>query len=141
MKRKEGKTLRLRKGDVRVGNFIYHAEGDHYKMTDLNGVFSVRVSAYTSVGMMMKAAMASPQENETFLHNYAAVMYNALSAVPDMDFLAAVNSAAVAAVDRHREMYGMKDGLTPEEDAAITEEERELDEAVTQARREILGHE
>lgn len=140
MKTRKGK-VKLQRGDVRVGNFIFHAENEHFKFTDINGVFSLRVSGWTPVGMMMRAALDSPGENETFLHNYASVMYNALSAVPDMDFLGAVNGAAMDAVGRHKELYGIKDEITPEEDAGILQEERELDEATREARMEILGHE
>lgn len=132
--------IRLQRGDVQVGSFIFHAEKDHYKLTDINGVFSVRVSGYTTIGVMMRAALDAPKDNETFLHNYAAVMYNALSAVPDMEFLASVNDAAVSAVERHKDMYGIKEEIGEERDAAILQEERELEEATHEARMEILGH-
>ena len=123
-----------------MGSFIFHAEKDHYKLTDINGVFSVRVSGYATIGVMMRAALDSPKEHETFLHNYAAVMYNALSAVPDMEFLAAVNDAAVSAVDRHKDMYGIQDEIGDERDAEILQQERDLEEATHEARMEILGH-
>lgn len=132
--------VKLQRGDVQVGSFIFHAEKDHYKLTDINGVFSVRVSGYATIGVMMRAALDAPKDNETFLHNYAAVMYNALSAVPDMEFLAAVNDAAVAAVERHKDMYGIQDEIGEERDAEILQEERELEEATHEARMEILGH-
>ena len=140
MKTKKGR-VRLQAGDVRVGNFVYHAERGHYKLTDINGVFSVRVSGYTPVGMMMRAALDDPAGNEVFLHNYAAVIYNALSCVPDMEFLGAVNGAAVADVGRHRDMYGVEADVSEEADAGILQEERELDEATREARMEVLGHE
>ena len=123
-----------------MGSFIFHAEKDHYKLTDINGVFSVRVSGYATIGVMMRAALDSPKEHETFLHNYAAVMYNALSAVPDMEVLAAVNDAAVSAVDRHKDMYGIQDEIGDERDAEILQQERDLEEATHEARMEILGH-
>ena len=123
-----------------MGSFIFHAEKDHYKLTDINGVFSVRVSGYTTIGVMMRAALDAPKENETFLHNYAAVMYNSLSAVPDMEFLAAVNDAAVEAVERHKDMYGIQEEIGEERDAEILQEEKELEEATHEARMEILGH-
>lgn len=132
--------VKLQRGDVQVGSFIFHAEKDHYKLTDINGVFSVRVSGYTTIGVMMRAALDAPKENETFLHNYAAVMYNALSAVPDMEFLAAVNDAAVEAVERHKDMYGIQEEIGEERDAEILQEEKELEEATHEARMEILGH-
>lgn len=140
MKTVRGK-IRLQRGDVRVGNFVFHAERDHYKLTDINGVFSVRVSGQTPVGMMMRAALSDPQGNEVFLHNYAAVMYNVLSCVPDMDLLGAVNRAAVECVERHRDMYGVNEDIAPERDKEILREERELDEAAREARKEVLGHE
>ena len=136
MKVKKG-NVKLQRGDVRVGNFIFHSERDHYKLTDINGVFSLRVSGYTTIGVMMRAALDDPKGNETFLHNYAAVMYNALSSVPDMEFLATVNDAAVASVDRHKGMYGIEDGISENADAQILQEEKELEETMEDARKEL----
>ena len=45
--------------------------------------------------------------------------------------------AAVACVNRHKEFYGIKDDVTAEEDAAIVKEEKELEEAVEEARKEL----
>ena len=136
MKVKKG-NVKLQRGDVRVGNFIFHSERDHYKLTDINGVFSLRVSGYTTIGVMMRAALDDPKGNETFLHNYAAVMYNALSSVPDMEFLAAVNDAAVSSVERHKGMYGIEDEIGDEADAQILQEEKELEETMEDARKEL----
>ena len=38
---------------------------------------------------------------------------------------------------RHKEFYGIKDDIAPEEDAAIVKEEKELADAVDGARKEL----
>lgn len=136
MKVKKGK-MKLQRGDVRVGNFVFHAEKEHYKVQDINGVFSLRLYGGMPAAMMMRTGLSDPQGNENFLHGYAAVMYNVLSCVPDEEYLKAVNEAAIACVNRHKEFYGIKDDVTAEEDAAIVKEEKELEEAVEEARKEL----
>lgn len=129
--------IKLQRGDVQVGNFVFHAEKEHYKVQDINGVFSLRLYGSMPAAMMMRTALSDTQGNENFLHGYAAVMYNVLSCVPDEEYLKAINEAAVACVNRHKEFYGIKDDVTAEEDAAIVKEEKELDEAVEEARKEL----
>lgn len=129
--------VKLQRGDVRVGNFVYHAERDHYKLTDINGLFSVRIAGHTPMGMMMRAACDDPQGNDTFLHNYAAVIYNALSSIPDGEWMTEVNRASLDAVSRHREMYGIREDVSSEEDEAILRGVRETEEAIEGARKEL----
>lgn len=129
--------IKLQRGDVQVGNFVFHAEKEHYKVQDINGVFSLRLYGQMPAAMMMRTALSDPKENGGFLHGYAAVMYNVLSCVPDEEYLKAVNEAAVACVNRHKEFYGIKDDVTAEEDAVIVKEEKELEEAVEEARKEL----
>jgi hypothetical protein len=136
MKVKKNK-VKLQRGDVRIGNFVYHAENEHYKVQDINGVFSLRLYGQMPAAMMMRAGLLNAQENEAFLHSYAAVMYNVLSCVPDEEFMKAINEAAIACVNRHKEFYGIKEDVTPEEDAKIVQEEKELEEAVDEARKEM----
>jgi len=136
MKVKKNK-VKLQRGDVRIGNFVYHAEKEHYKVQDINGVFSLRLYGQMPAAMMMRAGLLNAQENEAFLHSYAAVMYNVLSCVPDEEFMKAINEAAIACVNRHKEFYGIKDDVTPEEDAKIVQEEKELEEAVQEAKKEM----
>ena len=136
MKVKKGK-MKLQRGDVQVGNFVFHAEKEHYKLQDINGVFSLRLYGSMPAAMMMRSALLDPKENENFLHGYAAVMYNVLSCVPDEEYLRAVNEAAIACVNRHKDFYGIKDDIAPEEDAVIVNEAKELEEAVEEARKEV----
>lgn len=136
MKVKKGK-MKLQRGDVQIGNFVYHSEKEHYKVQDINGVFSLRLYGQMPAAMMMRAALLDKDENNAFLHGYAAVIYNALSCIPDDEFLRAVNEAAVACVNRHKEFYGIKEDITVEEDARIVNEEKELEEAVEEARKEL----
>lgn len=141
---KKGK-VRLDRDDVRVGNFVLHTERDHYKIEDISRVFSVRACSTTTIGMLFRAVVenikAGDEGSRAFLHDYCAVMFNILSVAPDHDFLAELQKSAVACLERHKDMYGIRDDLGKEEDERILKEEVELAEAEREARLETLGHE
>jgi len=130
---KKGK-VKLETGDRRVGNFVYHREKAHYKLQDIGGLFSLRVSNALLAGVMISEVMDDGGEN--FLGNYAATMYNVLCCVPDAELMAELNKSVVACVNRHKDLYGVKDDITAEEDAKILKEELELHEAEVEARKE-----
>ena len=73
---------------------------------------------------------------EAFLGNYAAVMYNTICCVPDVEFLTDLQGAVRDCLNRHKDLYGLKDDITEEEDAKILREEVELAEAEQEARKE-----
>ena len=77
------------------------------------------------VGQMLENAIK--QKNDTFLHNYAAMIYYLNGVVPDQQFMTEVIKAAEACLKRHPELYGMKE-VSDEEDARIVQEEKELKE-------------
>lgn len=130
------------KGDVRVGkHFVIHDERGHYKIEPVSGWFSLRVPKRAHAGMMITAALVSREKGEDegarFLESYCAVVMNFLSAVPDVEFLTAVNDAAIADVDRHKDLYGVRDEVDPADDAKVLQEEKELAEAEEAARKEV----
>lgn len=133
MKVKRGK-VKLEKGDRRVGNFVYHREPAHYKLQDIGGLVSVRISNALLAGRMIAEVMDDGGEN--FLHNYAASVYNVMGCVPDVEFLGELNKCVRECINRHKELYGIKDDLTEAEDAIILKEERELAEAEAEVRKE-----
>ena len=126
--------VKLEKGDRRVGNFVYHREKAHYKLQDIGELISVRLSYGLMAGRMIAEVMDDGGEN--FLHNYAASLYNVLGCVPDVEFLGALNKCVRECINRHKELYGIKDDLTDEEDAVILKEEQELHEAEEEVRKE-----
>jgi hypothetical protein len=130
---KKGK-VKLETGDRRVGNFVYHREKAHYKLQDIGGLMSLRVSNTLMAGVMMSEIMDDGGEN--FLGNYAATMWNLICCVPDIELMADVHKAVTACLNRHKDLYGLKEDLSAEEDAKILREEMELHEAEVEARKE-----
>ena len=133
MKVKKGK-VKLEKGDRRVGNFVYSREKAHVKLQDIGGLFSFRVGEQLLAGQMLMSVI--DDGGEAFLGNYAAVMYNTICCVPDVEFLTALQGAVRDCLNRHKDLYGIKEDITEEEDAKILREEVELAEAEAEARKE-----
>lgn len=135
MKVRKNGTLKLSKCDKRVGNFVLSVENGHYKLQDIGGLFSVRVSTALIAGRMIQECMGDA-ESSNFLHNYAAVMYNVACCVPDIEFLGELQKAVTECVNRHKDLYGLKEDISDEEDAKILREEVELAEAEEEVRKE-----
>lgn len=133
MKVKKGK-VKLEKGDRRVGNFVYSREKNHYKLQDIGAMFSLRVSDMLLAGRMMSEVM--DDGGEAFLSNYAAVMWNVICCVPDVELMGDLNKAVRDCLNRHKDLYGLKEDLTDEEDAQILKEEFELHDAEEEVRKE-----
>jgi hypothetical protein len=127
--------VKLDANDYRVGNFVFHDEEGHVKMMDIGGALSVRVSKAFAKGRMLD--MAVKERSEGFLTNVAATTYNFLCTIPDMEFFKAVNDACIACVNRHKDIYGLKDDVTAEEDAEILKEERELHDASDEVAKKV----
>ena len=130
--------IKLGPNDVRVGNFIYHDEKDHIKIMDLNDVVSHRVSKFIAKGQILSTAMKSGEEAQRrFLENYAVVTFNFLSCVPDQQLFVEVNASSVNCINRHPEIYGIKEKIDEKEDAEILKEEKEFNEAMEEARKDL----
>ena len=146
MRMKTGKgKLKLSSDDVRVGNFVIHTEKEHYKIRDINSVFSFRCANFTPIGQLFKAAIlnmkSGDKNSENFIHDYCAVMYNVLSVAPDYEFLSDAQKCALDCLNRHKDLYGIKDDISKEEDDKILKETADLLDAENAARLETLGHE
>ncbi len=129
MKILKGK-LKLGKNDVRVGNFVYTAEPDHIKVQDISLTVTHRIGRNIAKGQLLAFWLEDPEKNGRNLRNYAALMYNLLCTVPDADFYNDIHGAALRCVNRHKDLYGLKDDIADEEDAKIVEEEKGLHDAV-----------
>lgn len=140
MKILKGK-LKLEKSDVRVGNFVYTDEPDHIKVQDISLTVTHRISKHIAKGQLLSMWLEDPKKNEQSLRNYAALMYNLLCTVPDADFYNDIYSASVRCVNRHKDLYGLKDDITDEDDAKIVKEEKGLYDAVEEIKSVVEGDE
>ena len=131
---KDGK-LKLSKDERQIGNFIYKKEAEHIKITDINGGVTHRISRKMLMSGRLLDIQMSEKEN-TFLHNYAAMVYNFSGVLPDEEFMVAVNNACIACINRHKEFYGIKEDLLSEEDERILQEAKETYDAVEELKKE-----
>ena len=123
------------KKEVRTGNFFLTHENGKVTFRDLSGNVTFAVSDKYPVGMMFSMAMED-KANEDFIHNYVAVLSNALCVVPDREYLKDVDTSVRTCLDRHKELYGFKD-VPDEEDARILDEERQAYEDRQAARKDL----
>lgn len=121
---KKGKVI-VTGADRRVGNFVWSNYAETIAFSDINRTIQTKVNKRALVGQMLENAIK--QKNDTFLHNYAAMIYYLNGVVPDQQFMTEVIKAAEACLKRHPELYGMKE-VSDEEDARIVQEEKELKE-------------
>lgn len=138
MKVSRGK-VKLDKRDVRVGNFVYTREDDHIRVQDISRTVSHRIEKRIPKGQLLDIWLSSPDEHRNALTAYAVVTFNYLCAVPDPALWDEVNRAVVACVNRHKDIYGIKDDISQEEDAAVLKEERGLHDAVEEIREKTAG--
>ena len=124
---KDGK-LKLSKDERQIGNFVWKNEAEHIKITDINSNLSHRVSKQLNVGRMLEIALKEKHDN--YLGNYAAMVWLFSNIVTDEQFFVDLDNACVACVNRHKDFYGIKEDITPAEDAEILEEARETYEAI-----------
>lgn len=123
-------NLKLDKRDVRVGNFVFTLEPNHIKVQDISLTVTHRISRNIARGQLLGMFLAEPEKYERDLRNYAALMFNLLCTVPDAEFYDDIYRASVRCVNRHKDIYGIKDDITEDEDAQIVREERELHAAM-----------
>lgn len=125
------KKPKIASGDVRVGNFIYHKEEGYIKISDVAGMISHRLSIFIPKGRLLMEAMEQQTEGaKRFLENYAVVMFNVMGCVVDNKFLAEINDAAHGAINRHKDIYGIKEDISDKEDNQILQEVKETQEAI-----------
>lgn len=103
--------------EASVGGFRVRVTDDRVSVRGVGGGASFSVGRGTPKGALLEMMMSEESHKEG-LKGILAVTWNCLSVVPDMEFLKAVNGACVACMERHRELYGSKVGLTDEEQNA-----------------------
>ena len=130
---KDGK-LKLSKDERQIGNFIYKNEPEHIKICDINSQMTHRVAKHLNIGRMLE--MAFKEKKDQYLANYAAMTWLYSNIVTDEQFFLDIDKACVACVNRHKEFYGIKEDITPEQDKEILEESKEVYEAIVELKKE-----
>lgn len=130
---KDGK-LKLSKDERQIGNFIYKNEPEHIKICDINSQMTHRVAKHLNIGRMLE--MALKEKKDQYLANYAAMTWLYSNIVTDEQFFLDIDKACVACVNRHKEFYGIKENITPEQDKEILEESKEVYGAIEELKKE-----
>lgn len=124
---KDGK-LKLSKDERQIGSFIYKNEAEHIKICDINSQMTHRVGKHLNIGRMLE--MALKEKKDQYLANYATMTWLYSNIVTDEQFFLDIDKACVDCVNRHKEFYGIKEDITPEQDKEILEESKEVYEAI-----------
>ncbi len=130
---KDGK-LKLSKDERQIGNFVYKNEPEHIKICDINSQMTHRVAKHLNIGRMLEMALKEKQDN--YLANYAAMTWIYSNIVTDEQFFLDIDKACVDCVNRHKEFYGIKEDITPEQDKEILEESKEVYDAIEELKKE-----
>ena len=130
---KDGK-LKLSKDERQIGNFIYKNEPEYIKICDINSQMTHRVAKHLNIGRMLE--MALKEKKDQYLANYAAMTWLYSNIVTDEQFFLDIDKACVACVNRHKEFYGIKEDITPEQDKEILEESKEVYDAIEGLKKE-----
>lgn len=129
--------IKLDKRDTRVGNFVYTLEPEHIKVQDISLTITHRIHRGIAKAQLIEMMLEDPKKYQNELHNYATIMYNLLCTAPDATFYEDISKAVMDCVNRHKDVFGIKDDITPEENAQILQEERELHEAVEDIKEKV----
>lgn len=130
---KDGK-LKLSKDERQVGNFVYKNEPEYIKICDINSQMTHRVAKHLNIGRMLE--MALKEKKDQYLATYAAMTWLYSNIVTDEQFFLDIDKACVACVNRHKEFYGIKEDITPEQDKKILEESKEVYGAIEELKKE-----
>lgn len=122
--------VRVAKGDVRIGGFVFHPEEGFVKVSDLGGFFTHRVSTLCVKGRML--AMAVAERRDDYLLGYASTMHNVLGVVPDVDWFKEINASCQSCYERHPELY-VSPQVDGEDDLEVAKGRIELDKEVKDA--------
>lgn len=129
MKTDKNGHIRLQRGDYRSGNFIFHEENNHIKVSAISGMVSWRISTDTAVGQLIKLALK--EKRDRWLGLYAGSVFSQLCVVPDSDYLRKYAELVNAQVLAHPEFYGKtKPTEDKAEDDKILQEEKELQQEI-----------
>lgn len=130
---KDGK-LKLSKDERQVGNFVYKNEPEHIKICDINSQMTHRVGKHLNIGRFLEMGLKEKDDNS--LTNYATLLWLFSNILPDVEFVKDINKACTDCVNRHKDFYGIKEDITPEEDKEILKESKEVYEAIEELKKE-----
>lgn len=130
---KDGK-LKLSKDERQIGNFVFKNEPEYIKICDINSQITHRVAKHLNIGRMLE--MAFVEKKDQYLGNYAAMVWLFSNIVTDEQFFMDIDNACVACVNRHKEFYGIKEDITPEEDKEILQEAKETYDAIEELKKD-----
>ena len=130
---KDGK-LKLSKDERQIGSFVWKNEENHIKICDINSQMTHRVAKHLNIGRMLE--MALKEKKDQYLANYAAMTWLYSNIVTDEQFFLDIDKACVDCVNRHKEFYGIKDDITPEQDKEILNESKETYEAIEELKKD-----
>lgn len=121
---------RVSADDVRVDNFFLHKEDFHFKLGDVSGAFTVRIPSVllngTFFDVIYEGCKLGQEDKQQFFGAYCSVLFNYLSCVPDADFLNSVNEAVIDCMNRHKDLYNIREDLSKDRDDEILKEEEDL---------------
>jgi hypothetical protein len=121
-------NLKLSKDERRYGNFIYKNEEEYIKICDINSQVTHRVAKHLNIGRMLE--MALKERQDTFLSNYAAMVWLFSNIVTDEQFFLDIDKACVDCVNRHKEFYGIEENISREKDKEILDESNAVHDAI-----------
>lgn len=124
---KDGK-LKLSKDERQIGNFVFKNEESHIKICDINSQMTHRVGKHLNIGRFLE--MGFKQKDDNSLSNYSALLWLFSNILPDVEFIKDIDKACTDCVNRHKEFYGIKEDITPAEDAEILKESEEVYNAI-----------
>lgn len=123
-------SVKLEKGEVRIGNFFVKLENDHIKIQDLNSCFSFRVWTRLPIGIwlsnMYDGAVSGSKGAVETLKVYISTMWSVFSVAPDDGYVKDALAMAQSALERHPDWYGVKNDATLEEESDALEEVRDM---------------
>lgn len=128
MKVSRKNTVKLERGERRIGNFFFKEENEHIKIQDLNSVFSLRIAKRMPVGIWLDNMLKRGFDAEESLHIWAGALWSLLSPAPDQRFVEDMISISRGALDRHPDWYGEKADATDEEQDDALRGEKELEQ-------------
>lgn len=140
------RKFRIRKADgrdYRAGNFVFHEEADYIKVSDISGACSHRVSKMIvkgrQLGVYLEDAVKGSEDARKMLEMYAVVSFNVLCTAYDVEMLARLSEVANGCMNRHKELYGMKDEVTEESEREDLEAVRETEALDAELRSAMEG--
>lgn len=120
MKTKDGKLV-LGKNDIQTGNFVLSKEKMHYKMQDINGYWSTRVSFMHPMYTLLEECVKG--KNNDYIEAIAKILYAISTTPPDATMLEDLYRAYTALIDR------MKATLEPADDEKELQRVKDYTEA------------